>query len=296
MSQTMRGWMVALIFIIFMGGLSLWFLYDAWNYWQLDTDLENRGISTQALVIECHSGYNSHDIIYEFEVEKSGQTDDPPPTKQTYRIKESSSSSRCYELEGTIIAIKYLPEDPTRASREGYARGQAKISCCLSLIPIIIFILTFYNIKGVIKKIKFIQWTGLFNSKRYVIIRKEKRKLEYTKRIIIGTIAGAIAGSIILTTMIAISSGIRGNFSKIPALTIWSAFLGSMYGVYKKFLNFFATILLFLAILVLSDPDSTIWRAIINVVYLLISAVIFMMILTAIYDSAMKFLEKYLDE
>ena len=161
MSQTIRGWIVALIFIIFMGCMSLWSLYFAWDYWQLHTDLESRGVSTQALVIECHSGYNSSDIIYEFEVEKNGQTDDTPPTKQTYRIKESSSSSRCYELEGTIIAIKYLPEDPTRASREGYARGQAKSSCCLSLIfpfaPIFILIIEYIKYVTQLLKAKLVE-------------------------------------------------------------------------------------------------------------------------------------------
>ncbi len=153
MCKIAKGLGIILIFIGPIVGMSLWGLYFTWFYWQLHTDLESRGVSTQALVIECRHNHNSYDIIYEFEVEEGGQTDNAPPTKQTYRIKEGSSRSRCYERKGTMIDIKYMLEDPTRSSSEGEAERTAKSSCYMSLIPSLLFVFTIFRSTTVQKKI-----------------------------------------------------------------------------------------------------------------------------------------------
>ncbi|MCP4367805.1 MAG: hypothetical protein GY797_06790, partial [Deltaproteobacteria bacterium] len=141
MPKTKADWIGFLIYITFMVGLSISSLYLSWDQWQLSTDLESRGVSTQALIVKCSSnGGTGHDITYEFEVEEGSQTSDMPSTKQTYRNREFSSG-RCNDV-GTMIAIKYVPEDPTRSSSEGYARKWAKIFFYMSFFPPLILVLT----------------------------------------------------------------------------------------------------------------------------------------------------------
>ncbi|MCP4374263.1 MAG: hypothetical protein GY797_40095, partial [Deltaproteobacteria bacterium] len=145
MCKIAKGLGIILIFIGPIVGLSISFLYLSWDQWQLSTDLESRGVSTQALIVKCNRDRGSHDITYEFEVEEGSQTGDMPATKQTYRNREYASS-RCNDV-GTMIAIKYVPEDPTRSSSsEEYNRKWAKIFFYMSFFPPLIFVLMILGI------------------------------------------------------------------------------------------------------------------------------------------------------
>ncbi|MCP4369875.1 MAG: hypothetical protein GY797_17435, partial [Deltaproteobacteria bacterium] len=148
-------WLQLLLFMALLGGFCFLLLSYFKNSWQLHLTLEYRGVSTQALVVECRKTDDNYHITYEFEVDELDGIDNMPVTKQTYRFRERGGNAIwCQDLKGQTVSIKYLPEDPSRASSRAFRMVIG--SCCFSFLLFVSFMLLFYKLipRNIIKKIR----------------------------------------------------------------------------------------------------------------------------------------------
>ncbi len=99
----MDGWKVLSILIV--GGLSLLYFASAGWKQKLASQLDERGVRAEALVVSCSARH--HGVTYEYEV---------PAADGGVRTLSAGDGGSC-ELVGQRVAIRYLPDRPALSQR-----------------------------------------------------------------------------------------------------------------------------------------------------------------------------------
>lgn len=83
---------------------------ESWSNWQLEKELDSRGISTIATVTRCNPGQKITPVTFKF-VASNGSG-----SEKSYEVTNSGGGGTVAKCKkGKAISIRYLPESPQSA-------------------------------------------------------------------------------------------------------------------------------------------------------------------------------------